>query len=80
VLACEAAFSCAYRNSISWKSPTDPLPMQNNPRLVFEKLFGDGNSTAERRSRRQESRSLLDSVMSQSHHCRPISLRTIDGA
>ena len=65
VLACEAAFSCAYRNSISWKSPTDPLPMQNNPRLVFEKLFGDGNSTAERRSRRQESRSLLDSVMNQ---------------
>lgn len=65
VLACEAAFSCAYRNSISWKSPTDPLPMQNNPRLVFEKLFGDGSSTAERRSRRQESRSLLDSVMSQ---------------
>jgi hypothetical protein len=65
VLACEAAFSCAYRNSISWKSPTDPLPMQNNPRLVFEKLFGDGSSGAERRARRQESRSLLDSVMDQ---------------
>jgi hypothetical protein len=65
VLACEAAFSCAYRNSISWKSPTDPLPMQNNPRLVFEKLFGDGSTGAERRARRQESRSLLDSVMGQ---------------
>ena len=65
VLACEAAFSCAYRNSISWKSPSDPLPMQNNPRLVFEKLFGDGSSGAERRARRQESRSLLDSVMGQ---------------
>jgi hypothetical protein len=65
VLACEAAFSCAYRNSISWKSPTNPLPMQNNPRLVFEKLFGDGNSTAERRARREESRSLLDSVTAQ---------------
>ena len=65
VLACEAAFSCAYRNSISWKSPSDPLPMQNNPRLVFEKLFGDGSSGAERRSRRQQSRSLLDSVMDQ---------------
>ena len=65
VLACEAAFSCAYRNSISWKSPTDPLPMQNNPRLVFEKLFGDGSTTSERRGRRQESRSLLDSVMDQ---------------
>jgi hypothetical protein len=65
VLACEAAFSCAYRNSISWKSPADPLPMQNNPRLVFEKLFGDGSTGAERRERRQESRSLLDSVMEQ---------------
>jgi hypothetical protein len=65
VLACEAAFSCAYRNSIAWKSPTDPLPMQNNPRLVFEKLFGDGSTTAERRARRQESQSLLDSVMGQ---------------
>jgi hypothetical protein len=65
VLACEAAFSCAYRNSISWKSPSDPLPMQSNPRLVFEKLFGDGSTSAERRARRQESRSLLDSVMEQ---------------
>lgn len=65
VLACEAAFSCAYRNSISWTSPTDPQPMQNNPRLVFEKLFGDGSSGAERRARRQQSRSLLDSVMDQ---------------
>ena len=65
VLACEATFSCAYRNSISWKSPTDPQPMQNNPRLVFEKLFGDGSSNAERRARRQESRSLLDSVTGQ---------------
>ena len=65
VLACEASFSCAYRNSISWKSPTDPLPMQSNPRLVFEKLFGDGGSNDERRARRQESRSLLDSVTDQ---------------
>jgi hypothetical protein len=65
VLACEATFSCAYRNSISWKSPTQPLPMQNNPRLVFEKLFGDGASDAERRARRQDTQSLLDSVMEQ---------------
>ena len=65
VLACEAAFSCAYRNSISWKSPTQPLPMSNNPRLVFEKLFGVGATDAERTARRDESRSLLDSVMGQ---------------
>src|SRR5687768_8986985 len=65
VLACEAAFSCAYRNSISWKGPTQPLPMANNPRQVFEKLFGVGATEAERRARREESRSLLDSVMGQ---------------
>src|SRR5688572_22249866 len=65
VLACEATFSCAYRNSISWKSPTQPLPMQNNPRLVFEKLFGDGACDAERRARRRDTQSLLDSVMEQ---------------
>ena len=65
VLACEAAFSCAYRNSISWKGPTQPLPMANNPRQVFEKLFGVGATDAERHARREESRSLLDSVMGQ---------------
>jgi hypothetical protein len=65
VLACEATFSCAYRNSISWQSPTQPLPMQNNPRLVFEKLFGVGATDAEREARRQETRSLLDSVRGQ---------------
>jgi hypothetical protein len=65
VLTCEASFSCAYRNSISWKSPSEPLPMYSNPRLVFEKLFGVGATDAERRARREESRSLLDSVMGQ---------------
>ena len=65
VLNCEASFSCAYRNSISWKSATEPLPMYNNPRLVFEKLFGAGATDAERRARRSETRSLLDSVTGQ---------------
>jgi len=65
VLNCEATFSCAYRNSISWQSPDAPLPMQNNPRLVFEKLLGDGSTDAERRARREETRSLLDSVIGQ---------------
>ena len=65
VLNCEAAFSCAYRNSISWKSATEPLPMNDNPRLVFEKLFGVGATDAERRARREETRSLLDSVTGQ---------------
>ena len=64
-LNCEAAFSCAYRNSISWKSATQPLPMYDNPRLVFEKLFGAGATDADRRARRGETRSLLDSVTGQ---------------
>ena len=79
VLACEAAFSCAYRNSISWKSATEPLPMYNNPRLVFEKLFGVGATDAERRARREESRSLLDSVMGQVPCCRRICPPAIAG-
>jgi hypothetical protein len=65
VLNCEASFSCAYRNTISWQSPTLPLPMENNPQVVFEKLFGDGSDDAQRRARRQESRSLLDSLLQQ---------------
>jgi len=55
--------SCAYRDTISWQGPTSPLPMQNNPQVVFERLFGDGTTDAERRARRQQSVSLLDSVL-----------------
>jgi hypothetical protein len=54
--------SCSYRDTISWQGPTSPLPMQNNPQVVFERLFGDGNTDAERRARREQSISLLDSV------------------
>ena len=43
--ACDAGYSCAYTNTISWRSATTPLPMENNPRAVFERLFGDGDST-----------------------------------
>ena len=55
--------SCAYRDTISWQGPSAPLPMQNNPQVVFERLFGDGSTDAERRARRQQSVSLLDSVL-----------------
>src|SRR5580765_5956978 len=55
--------SCAYRDTLSWQGPTAPLPMQNNPQVVFERLFGDGSTDAERRARRQQSVSLLDSVL-----------------
>jgi hypothetical protein len=66
-LSCGDGLSCAYRDTISWQSPTSPLPMQNNPQVVFERLFGDGSTDAERRSRRQQSMSLLDSVMGEAN-------------
>ncbi len=62
-LSCGDGLSCAYRDTISWQGPTSPLPMQNNPQVVFERLFGDGSTDAERRARRQQSLGLLDSVL-----------------
>src|SRR5436309_12953124 len=61
--SCGDGLSCAYRDTLSWQGPTSPLPMQNNPQVVFERLFGDGSTDAERRARRGQSLSLLDSVM-----------------
>jgi hypothetical protein len=61
----EGGLTSPFRNSISWQSPTSPLPMEHNPQVIFEKLFGDGTNDAQRKARRQESRSLLDSVMDQ---------------
>ena len=62
-LSCGDGLSCAYRDTISWQGPSSPLPMENNPQVIFEKLFGDGNTDAERRARRQQAVSLLDSVL-----------------
>ncbi len=62
-LSCGSGLSCAYRNTISWQSPKSPLPMENNPQVIFERLFGDGSTAEERAARRAEARSLLDSVM-----------------
>jgi hypothetical protein len=59
---CGEGYSCAYSNSISWQSPTSPLPMEINPQVVFERLFGDGGTTEERVARRQQDRSVLDLV------------------
>ena len=61
-LSCDG-LSCAYRNTISWQNETTPLPMQNSPQVVFERLFGDGSTDAERKARRNLSVSLLDSVV-----------------
>jgi len=62
--ACEAGWSCAYANTLSWRTPTTPLPMENDPRAVFERLFGDVDSTtpAARRERLKKDRSILDSL------------------
>jgi hypothetical protein len=58
-----SGLSGAYRNTIAWRTPTAPLPMEHNPQIVFERLFGDGSTAAERASRRSEAASLLDSVL-----------------
>jgi hypothetical protein len=65
--ACEAGYSCAYANTLSWRNETTPLPMENQPRAVFERLFGDSADTtrAARQARLQEDRSLLDSLLAQ---------------
>src|ERR1700730_8298329 len=59
---CNWGYSCAYTNSVSWISPTQPLPTEVNPRVAFERLFGDGGSPEERRTGRKQSASILDSV------------------
>jgi hypothetical protein len=59
---CNWGYSCAYTNCISWTSPTEPLPTEVNPRVAFERLFGDGASTEERRTGRKQNASILDSV------------------
>lgn len=63
--ACTGILSCAYTHTISWRSATQPLPMEWNPRSIFEKLFGDSGSTARaaREARLRQRKSILDSVM-----------------
>jgi hypothetical protein len=60
--ACDAGFSCTYMNTISWRTPTTPLPPEINPRMVFNLLFGEGSNAAERRGRLQRERSILDAL------------------
>jgi len=64
-LTCGNNFTCAYSNTLSWKTPTLPMPMENNPQLVFERLFGEGATDEQRRERRLLSASVLDSIGSQ---------------
>jgi Protein of unknown function (DUF1552) len=64
-LSCGAGYGCAYFNTIAWKAPTVPLPMENSPQVVFEKLFGDGGTAEQRLRRKAEDRSILDSIRQQ---------------
>src|SRR5712691_4435967 len=59
---CDNGYSCVYWNTISWRTPTTPLPMEVNPRLVFERLFGDGGTPQQRLEQIREDKSILASV------------------
>jgi hypothetical protein len=59
---CGEGYSCVYTNTISWESPTRPLPMEINPQTLFERMFGDGSSPQMRQMRRERQASILDSV------------------
>jgi hypothetical protein len=60
--ACDVGYSCAYMSTISWKGPTTPLPMEINPRVVFERMFGRPGTPEDRLARMQADQSILDSV------------------
>lgn len=66
--ACEGGYSCSYMNTISWKTPTTPLPMEVNPRVLFERMFGGGGSLEHRLARMEEDASILDSITQRVSH------------
>jgi hypothetical protein len=59
---CDSSYSCVYLNTLSWNSPTSPLPTENNPRRVFERLFGSGGTSEQRAALARQNRSILDYV------------------
>jgi len=61
---CSPAYACAYMNTLSWASPTSPVPMEINPRVVFERLFGRPGTKAQRAAQRRQDASVLDSIQS----------------
>ncbi len=60
--ACDRDYGCIYMNTLSWRTPTTPLPMEINPRKVFERMFGQGGTAAVRAARVKEDRSILDEI------------------
>ncbi len=67
---CNNGYACVYQNCLSWSSPTTPLPSEAHPRIVFERLFGEGGSPEERRSALRSRASLLDSFGDDISHLR----------
>jgi hypothetical protein len=62
---CENGYSCVYMNTISWRTPTTPNPVENNPRVIFERMFGDGGTTDQRLTQMRRDRSIIDSAASE---------------
>jgi hypothetical protein len=63
--SCDVGFSCTYMNTISWRTNTTPMPMEINPRVVFDRMFGDGATPQQRLQRIERQRSILDAVNDQ---------------
>ena len=63
--ACDRDYGCIYMNTLSWRTPTSPMPMEINPRKVFERMFGQGGSVDERLARLHQDRSILDALTAQ---------------
>ena len=77
---CGEGYSCVYTNTIAWASPTTPLPMELNPQVVFERMFGSGSTAEQRAQRRERNQSILDSVNDKiKGTCTQISVWTVHG-
>jgi Protein of unknown function (DUF1552) len=63
--ACDRDYGCIYMNTLSWRTPTTPMPMEINPRKVFERMFGQGGTPQQRLARRKEDQSILDAIQSE---------------
>ena len=65
---CDNGYACVYQNNLSWASPTSPLPTEADPRVVFERLFGDGGTPEQRRAEMRKDASILDWVLDDMAH------------
>jgi hypothetical protein len=63
--SCDRDYGCIYMNTLSWRTPTTPLPMEVNPRKVFERMFGQGGTSHERQQRNRQEQSILDAITSE---------------